>query len=365
MTASLVRYTDEKFVSEVPVAPLDAWVNIDLAPYLDDSSSLGVLLRVTKATTSGPTTDFGARGAGQTGTLTNIFSFLYSDFPVKFVGAGKTVDFQNDSTNILLSVIGEIHGPHVRMHDAVSELSLSFNDWFDVTPALIGGDVIGDVAAVILKVRHAAPTVVGTWGLREKGSTDLTHDSGGEQGWTMYIIGLSASGEYQYFTSSKFGFTQNNLHEVGYILKTSNVVTIIDPVDEALPRRTPSFGELDVSGVVSSKASIVGGSWRSALGFTKREAFLRARGSTDDGFKGLDNNTQLGQSVALDSDFEAEYTLEDALIDFWVQWYMVGPGRIEFESAIIHGICFQSAIIPGINMESKIVDEDFVTTEIL
>ena len=321
---SFVRYDNEKFVSEVPVSPLSTWVNIDLVPYLDDSSSLGVLLRVTKDIDIGPVTTFGVREVGSVGRLVNIGNEEFCEFPMKFVGAGKTVDFKNNESNIKLSVIGEVHAPHVKLHDAPTDKVLAFGDWFNVTPALIGGDVIDDVAAVIARVTHVAPTTTGTWGLREKGSDDLAHNSRGDIGYTMYIIGLSASGEYQYFTSSKFSFAQSILTEVGYILKSGSVVTITDPVDEVLSLQTPLFGVLDVSGVVASEASIVGGRWLSTSPLlTRPEAFLRATGSTDNGFRGHPLDSQLGQSVALDADLKAEYTLEDLLIDFWVQWYEV------------------------------------------
>lgn len=356
---SFVRYQNAKPIDEVPVSPNDTWVNIDLALYLDDPNAIGVILRSEVA--SGSVTAVGAREVGSGNPLlTNLDNSHHSEFPIKFVGAGKMIDWNNGAQTINAWVVGEILGPHVKLHDApVASGSSPWGSWQVNTVTLQDGDLAEDVEAVIHRNVYTIPTNVfnpNTAGLREVGSGVSTYDVGWTQAYTWLVTKVNEEGKYQSYTDQKFGFPNSRLDEVGYILKSSSVVVFSDPSVEGilgLATQTPGYGTFDMSAFVSSEAIVAGGYWVGtfqAAGFP--ESFLRATGSSDDPHKDL--GYFQGQTVLLDANLQGEYTLEDAGFgEFFIQWYEVAtpPAAIFLYDVDLRSV-MASAACPTLPLDS-------------
>jgi len=338
--ASFVRYDNEVEVTSVPLGlPVNTWTSIDLSSFLDDTDAIGVLLRV-RHDGGGVLPTIGCREVGYSGddslTLAPIWSEFYGDFAVGFGGSGNSIEWR-DSIEVpfyKLFVVGEIHGPHVKLHDqAIDVTPEAGGTWTDTTPTLIGGDSLGDIAAVIHRVNFATTGSGSTFGLREKGSTDPVRDANGAQAFDWFVTGLDANGYYQTYTGHKLGFPQNYFGEAGYILKTGGVVTITNPSSEGLAEQSPGFGVVDLSGTVSAEAFIAGGLWVQTSETTRIDAFLRATGATETGYMGRPQESLGGQSVGLDNDLAAEYSLEAnfsaVVADLLIQWYEERIARLE------------------------------------
>ena len=116
-------------------------------------------------------------------------------------------------------------------------------------------------------------------------------------------------------------------YEQGYILKTTSIVTILNPSDEAPTEQEVGFDVLDLSATIPAEAALIGARWNWGSTAPSSPSFTRGIGSTDSTkllvFK---NQTSATQMAALNTEGEIEYTYDipvsiPAPAEFAVLWY--------------------------------------------
>lgn len=327
---TFVRYDDEVEV-DVTGLTASAWTTVDLAPYLVDTSAIGVVMRMTLDVTGQPTLNgFTEAGDGLVNGQSQsikLFKEHYFTSAVSLAGA-TSIDIRVQlPASIRAYVSGEIHDDDgaVLYDHAIHQtlVDLEHGSWVDRQPTPQGTDVMADIGAVI--VRQASQG--GTGGVRQKGSTDPTMVQRREGGSAWNVVGVDASGYYQINSTGKAGFDPSdiNFYEIGYIKKTSGVVTILNPVDEGLAARAGSFGTLDLSGSVPVDTLVVGGRIKAPPGGPSfsRIGYLRNTGSSEGSGMIVAGGGFQTQMVALDVNRQAEYQFEDATVDLYLTWYEI------------------------------------------
>ncbi len=328
--STFVKYVDE--VEITGIVQTGMWTSYDLSSFLQDTSAIGVTIRAFNDTEE---MVFGARAVGADKPFASrLLQNYYVDCVVSFGGSGNTIEMQHNNrpvASVKVFVTGEIHD-HAAMHDVPFRLPNSepWNTWNDVQVTLIGGDAVGDIAAVIVHLECDSIASAKSFGLREKGSTRGTNGIRREGAAHWYVVGVDENGFYQFFTSGKASAAVHlSFVEIGYILKTGGIVTIDEPIGMALAEQNGSYAAIDFSAEVSSEAFIVGGRWRNPAGDgVERKAFLRATGSAENtsGIVINQGEHSIGSWVGVDADRKAEYQTETAAtpVDFFVEWYEIG-----------------------------------------
>ncbi len=328
--STFVKYVNEVQIPSVDLGAAGSWNTVDISALMQDTSAIGVTIRVFTGVTT--QTNFGVRSPGATNPPINkVFQNHYIDHVVSFGGSGNNIEVHYTGSTAGQSkffVTGEIHD-NAALHDNPPKLPLvePWSTWQDVQVTVLGGDAPGDVAAVIVQHFAAEP---GRFGLREKGTTkgDIAVRWEGSAHW--YVVGVDSNGFYQAFTSGKSSahpFT--HFYEVGYVLKTGDVVTIDEPTGMSLAAQDGSYAAIDFSGDVFTGAIVVGGHWSNLDITPTATAFLRATGSTEN-TSGILLNRKVhhgGGWVGLDANRKAEYQTETAAVpvDFFVEWFEAPP----------------------------------------
>ena len=114
--------------------------------------------------------------------------------------------------------------------------------------------------------------------------------------------------------------------EQGYILKTSPIVTILNPSDEGVANQDGSFATLDLSGTIPPEGRLVGARWNWANNVPNAVSFIRGIGSSDNTQLVVQRNqTSATQMARLNSDREIEYRRDISggtdTVELAVLWY--------------------------------------------
>ncbi len=195
--------------------------------------------------------------------------------------------------------------------------------WIDKTVTTLGAHSISDVSGVIV-TRAMTGTNATSWGIREKGSTDVTQvmdldiGSAGTQ-----VVGVDGNGQYQLYAGGKDGDPDTfniNYWETGYVLK-GGMTFITNPVDENVADTSNVYSSLDLSGTVLPGATHAIISWRSGSSLP-RIAHVRPTGSTDStAAMNISNSARVTNIVSLTDAGLAEYATDSVLADLFVQAY--------------------------------------------
>lgn len=379
-------YQDEVRVTSV-VEGDGLWKTLDLAPFLADPTAKAVILRGAYASGVTPI-KLGFRGINDSFSDTNFIrnNNKYITSCVSLAG-GTTIQIRvSGQTTPTVWIVGEIHDDAV-IYDAAIDYSTpesQFEQFIDRQPTPQGSDALDDIGQVIVRGTVTA-TLFANFGIREKGSRQGFTPTSADSGTFWYVIGLNADGFYQTYTDGKTGFDVPFVHfqEIGYILKTGNVVTVLNVPEENPARSWPAWGLLDFSAtneVVDEDAISVGIEWYddSAAG----QSFVRAVDSVIFGRRGIEEATPVVQAVALNAARQVNYQKRTLSLRLFIWWWeiptpepIVPVGRVDFESAIVPGICMSIAIIAGIcvdvaiaeniNMKVQIVAEICMSTVII
>ncbi|KKM07522.1 hypothetical protein LCGC14_1733060, partial [marine sediment metagenome] len=325
---------------------------VDLAPYLVDASAIGVVVRMTHNGTSNPNsvTEAAALGA-QHGC--RLQPDLYINAAVS-LGTGTTVAFRVGSTNVRAFLVGEIHGddgavlyPDSAYYQPAVE---DYGFWVDHQPTPQGADTLDDIAAVIVRVLSQwSPTM----GVRQKGSSSAPHALRWNGAMTWFVVGVDEDGYYQTYSTGKAGQPTefSAFYEVGYIKHGSDVVTVLDRQAEGLATQIGSFATLNLAGSVPTGSTVVGGHWyNDTLGSDEQAMYLRNSGSSESTGIKIKVTAQNAQFVALDGNLEAEYQLQVATADFYIDWYEKAHARFLFD--INTQPPFVASVLPTLPLES-------------
>jgi hypothetical protein len=348
--SSIVRYQNPVDIGYDPAA-INVWETIDVGSFMVDSSADGVIL----AATDGITTLFraiGEGGAGAGGTNPELI--------VSFGGSGTSIEIRSNYVvdpwaPPTVYVIGEVHGPHLKLHDtevALGVVEAQFDTWIDRQPTMIGGDALSDVAAVILNVAVGFTGGAFEFGIRKKGTTRTTWTSDAAYGGRTNLVGIDEDGYFQTYSSGKSGTDDEDAHvlEVGYILKTGDVVVFDDPTPFTPAQQYPSYASLDLSAKVPLLAEVAGIRWlNDAPNVDSRYARARATGGSETHEPGIASSTSTPPNykteiLKLDGNLAAEYISSDATyIDLVVDWYLdtakallSGSATITAASSVAH-----------------------------
>jgi len=354
---TFVRH-DNEILIPTPIPPF-TWNLIELSGLLVNPNAIGV---VTRFRTSVGVTNVKTREVGTTVvTLSNkLLAEMYYTWATS-LGGGTTIEVRIDldpTTPVELFLIGEIlPGDGAVLHDIPPTIPLvePWLTWMDFQPTPVGGDVITDIGAVIVRSIGDG----GQLGFRERSSVDSNWIARWEGGASWWVIGLDSSGFYQAFTGGKTnGNAFNTLHEVGYVKKSpANIVTILNPVDMGLPVQL-NFGVMDFTGLVPDDTKVVGGRMGnfSTPTNTALRGYARNKNSADDTHIDIQKGNSVRRHMQhlhmnLASDLQAEYETEEAQVDYAITWYELPPGDpildtpgvIEFESKSLQSVCFEPA----------------------
>ncbi len=332
--STFVRYDNE--VEIFGLGSVGQFNVVDLAPYIVDASSIGVVVRMTHNGTSNPNavTEVAASGF-QFGC--RLQPDLYVHAAVS-LGTGTTVAFRVGSTDVRAFLVGEIHadgGAVLYVDSAYYQPSIAeYGFWVDHQPTPQGADVLGDIAAVIVRVLSQwSPTA----SVRQKGSSSAPQNLRWNGAMTWFVVGVDEDGYYQTYSTGKAGQPTEfaAFYEVGYIKHGSNVVTVLDRQAEGLATQIGSFGTLNFAGSVPTGTTAIGGHWyNDTVGSDEQAMYLRNSGSSESTGILVKVSTQQAQFVAPDLNLEAEYQLAVATADFYIDWYEKSGARFLFDASI-------------------------------
>ncbi|KKM28194.1 hypothetical protein LCGC14_1567120 [marine sediment metagenome] len=329
--------TFEIYQSEVEVTGLaegmDTWEQVDLAPFLEDPTAKAVILRGAYDSGNLPLS-LGFRGINDPQIKTVALGLLTNKYVTTCVSlAGGTVIeiFVGDQSTPRVWITGEVHD-HAEIYNAAIHYSTPEEDWeqfIDRQPTPQGGDVLADIGQVIVRALVDA-TASANFVIREKGSTNLQTPAAAIGGMFWYVVGLDENGFYQTFTDgSKVGFPFLNFYEVGYILKTGNVVTVLNVSEENFPVNHPNFDTIDLSTAVQpvdEGAIAVGIEWFDTDPITVgRNAFIRAVGAASGGKQHIFADNPATQVALVNELRQIEYRKRNPTAQFSVWWWEVLP----------------------------------------
>ena len=349
--STFIRYDDE--VEIFGLGPVGQFNVVDLAPYIVDASAIGVVVRMTHNGTSvgNSVTEAAALGA-QHGC--RLEPNLYVNAAVS-LGAGSTVAFKVGSTDVRAFLVGEIHGDDGAVLYENADIQFpspaEYGLWVDHQPTPQGADVIGDIAAVIVRVvSEWAPMI----GVRQKGSSNAPHQLNWNGALTWFVVGVDEDGYYQTYSTGKADQPTEYavFYEIGYIKHGSDVVTVLDRQAEGLATQIGSFATLNLAGSVPTGSTVVGGHWyNDTLGSDAHAMYLRNAGSSESTGILLKVAAQNAQFVALDGNLEAEYQLQVATADFYIDWYEKAHARFLFD--INTQPPFVASVLPTLPLETS------------
>ncbi len=316
-----IKYLDEVEITSALVGPFPAWTTVDLTPFLLNTGAVGASFRATSLVNF---RDWQTRALSSTVEIFERLFFNAYNESASSLSGGTALEIYASSTDVRVFLTGEFHAPAVFYDNQIdfSPPEPEWNQWIDHTPTPQGGDVIGDIDYVIVKSNKIAPPVgFASMALRQKGST-MDSFTQNRQAQSWWVVGLDAQGTYQVFSEGISPNPKSHFVELGYILKDSRVRRILNPVAESNPTQIGSFGTIDFSGVVEVGAITVGGRWQNTLTPTRREAYLRGIGSSENlAIVAMAFSCQ-SQAVTINSDGEAEYQVFDgSRQDYFVHWY--------------------------------------------
>ena len=324
--STFVKYLDE-------VEVLETWTSggqvVDLAPYLADPSALAVVLRFTGRVGDSQAT-VGARAVGEIyNNVTVLVPNGYCDTVVSLVG-GTTVELflEAGGTPSRVFITGEVHD-HAVIYDAVithDTAEVDFASWVARQPAPQGADVLDDISAVIVVCYQWDS---GTFGISHPDNSYPPQVEHRFCGLKWFVVGLDEDGFYQTYTTGKTGFGNEYTYflEVGYVLKTSNVVTINDRDLPLSLIDDNTWRTFDASSLVPADAVTIGMRLRNARSIT-RGGFIRGIGSADSLKRGIHRESIVTPMASLNGDLEFEYRTNSSSIAFNIEWYETLPSNV-------------------------------------
>ncbi len=339
MSPTFVKYQNAVDIGSL--GPLNTWNAIDLVG-LYDSDAIGLTLMIT--TTIELQDRIGVAEIGADAVIKEtplIILSNWSEIAISLRGA-SSIQVRPSFAGGEVMITGEIHGTHAVLHDDViiqDIVEAQFDLWQQHTVTVLGGDAVGDVKGVIIR---SLQRDTGRRGVRELGSTTANSVIQEGQGHTWHVVGVDDDGVYETYSSGK-ATTDREAHimqEVGYILKTSDVVTVLNPLDTDLNVTLADSGYVTRNArrnrtIPSLGTFVLGFRWVNTVSAgAVYSAFARQPDSTDDddgllgGFGTRGPHTQ-NQVVAVDSligllgetEIQFEYRLSDVGINLYIDWY--------------------------------------------
>lgn len=330
--------------------------SIDISSFMIDSSALAVCIRVIRDNPIG-TRLWQIRDVND-----NINSWVRSSANIYC----ETIVGLNGGTTIKYAITldmpcrffitGEIHAPAI-IHPTALWKNLvepvgGWDDWIDMQPTPINGDVLSDIDAVIIKTIARDDNI---FGIREKGSVEATMKSsfvGGQQWW---VIGLDENGYFQIKTTGKSGEDIHDMFfiEIGYIKKGSGVVTLLNPtithdLFETIVQ-VSDWTEVDLSDFFPEDTITIGINWENFHAGNSRVAFFRAIGASGMIRRIIYTLNTVTQMVTLDADRKCEYDMRSDSIFAVPRWYEGPPpdaiGSVKFDSQIKKVVSMDSQIL--------------------
>ncbi len=328
--STFVRYLDEVLIDEAWVI---GWQTIDLAPYLNDPSAKAVTLRMT-GRSGEPQISIGARGVGDSVIFNEIVTVTpnaYCNTLVSLDGGTSIQIFMDNPPggNGSIRLTGEVHDDAVIYDEAMIKLTIEaeFNTWVDRQPTPQGADVLADIGAVIVRLWQWND---GTTEVKHPDSANIAQLRSRFGGISWAVVGLDENGFYNTYTSGKTGSDDQYcvFQEVGYLLKTSNVVTIQSRGSPLGVIHDNTWRVLDVSAQVSADAVIAGLRIRNSF-TSNRTGFTRAIGSSEVQKRIISpNGGVVTQQTLLNASLEFEYRSNFSFNKFNIEWYEELPSNV-------------------------------------
>ncbi len=348
------------------------WEIVDLALFLKDPSAKAVILRAAYGSGLTPFS-IGFRGINdeQLETVVLDGNTKYITACVSLAG-GTTIQAKwRTQATPRIWISGEVHD-HVEIYDTAvfyRTTEAELDDFIDRQPTPQGDDELSDISAVIVRAIISGSDFA-NFAIRERGSMLLPTPSAGVSATFWYVVGVDENGFYQTYTDGKngFEFPYTLFYEVGYILKTGSVVTLLSPVDREPDVSNPDFAVLDLSAIVVDEgATVVGIEWYNEN--TGRQAIAKAVGSGAIAKQQITEFVPATQFVLLDDSRQIEYRMRDSdtLMSIW-WWELLVPdakGSVDFESLILPAVVMVAEILKVVSMKSEILEMVSMTPELL
>ncbi len=323
--STFVKYLDEVEIIE---SWITGWQTIDLASYGVDAAATAVTLRIIGSPADESRS--GARGVGAAGPLVTFFNRNTYAVTATPLAGGSSVQIYMETTDTgRIFITGEVHDDNAVMHTVpvfVNAVEADFGAWQarQVTPE--GGDVVDDIAAAIIAVWQFDE---GTSGVREVGSTNTPLTCPFWGGYRWLVVGLDEDGFYETYTTGTTGSDLEDafFFEVGYVLKTSNVVTFINRLLPELITYDTNWNIFDTTNPRShpplpANAITVGTRLRNAFSIgIGKQGFCRGIGGVQPPKRQIRNLGGIAtQMVSLIAN-EFEYKVVHVFTSLHMEWY--------------------------------------------
>jgi hypothetical protein len=219
----------------------------------------------------------------------NLHFLSYGTHFVGFPEGNKFVSLRGINSTSNIYIRAELFEPDFvfRSRFTLTSVPKTFvdgqiNQWIDQTVTPLGSHLISDITGVIV-TRASVGTNFADWGIREKGSTDVTQVMNialGSAGTDL--VGVDANGQYQLYAGGKDADPDRfdvDYWETGYVTR-NGLTTITNPVDENVADTSGVYTDLDLSGTVPQGATEAILSWRNNSALAHK-GHARPSGSTD------------------------------------------------------------------------------------
>ena len=337
-----------KYLNEVEIIEdwTGNWQTVDLKTYGVDPTAKAVTLRLT-GRTGEASINIGAREISDPGTtgVVLLSQRTYCNTIVSLAGGTTVRLFAQISTPGRFFITGEVHDAVIYdepIHQDIVELD--FATWLDRQPTPQGFDTLADISAVIVRCWSFDSSI---FGIRHPNSENIVDPEERFGGYQWKVIGLDANGFYSIYSTGKTGTDTEFMffNEVGYILKTSNVVTIKDRPLPINLIHDNAFHTADISSLIPENTIVAGMRFRNSFTVNKR-AFVRSIGSTDgqSGFiQTVTKTSNATPMVTPSAAREIEYKSNFLFNLLNVEWYEFTPPVL----GLVKGTGEASAAVAG------------------
>jgi len=358
--STFVKYLDEVEILE---SWTGAWQVVDLEPYGVDPSAKAVTLRIIGS--SAPGTSY-ASVADINSTTPGVIYCRKNKYCCAIAGlaGGSTINLRMVTPSApRVFITGEVQGDDVVIYDenkAINLVEADFGVWQDRQPTPQGADSLSDISAVIVLCWQWDD---GSTGIRHPDSVNGPSTATYWGGYHWLVVGVDNDGYYQTYTTGKAGSDAEDAYffEIGYILRTSKVVPLIDWGAPQFIIHDNTWRALDVSASVPANTVLVGLRMRNAFPTVAKRGFCRSIGSANSpglllsGYGGISS-----QMPALNANREFEYKVNHTFIAIYLVWYEreteVQPAPSPFNDvAVIDGLRVDELVGATLREEERVM----------
>ena len=326
---SILMYDNEVEFTDW-ATPSPGFITYDIGPFMENPlTAKAVILRMRSKGVGQGLVFMVREQGGPLGFSLFMQPTRYYETIVPITGAfGTVIEVLKEASDDghFMTIIGEIHD-NVEIHPiniSLPEITdAQVLTWVEQTVTPTAPDTINDIKAVILRILWGENPLETTFGYRESGSMRGSFAGNKNLFNPTPIVGVNNDGKYEILsdTNPPLGVDRPTItfHEIGYVKKSSSIVTIKDPVDENISDVGGGNSIWDFSGRVPGNIHAIGGSW--VNGATISNSHFRPIDAANWSQRRCHINSVTTNYFRLDSDSTAFISNDETSNDFFIEWY--------------------------------------------